>query len=285
MISFTPNAIDLSLLELALQEDLGVPYFDATTACLLGQDTGFKKAKIISKHPSDVIICGLPLLGLIAKKFGSEVTIQTHYQEGERVPSMSTIAVLEATPGTLLSLERTWLNFLRHLSGVATLTNRFTQKIKHTHCQILDTRKTTPGWRHLEKYAVQCGGGTNHRQGLYDAIMVKDTHVDLLGGMEIALSTIPSQKTLPVIVEVRNAAELEIALNYAKKIDRILLDNSRGTELKKLVQRCKQAQVPTEASGNLNLENIVEVAESGVDFASIGMLTHSAGQVDLSLKI
>lgn len=279
-----PTDIDEQLIRLALQEDLGLPYFDATTKLLFAEHNVSSEANIISKHSSHIILSGLNLLPLIAAEFNSHIKIQTHYQDGDIIPPGAVIATLAAPASVLLTLERTILNFMRHLSGIATLTKQFVELVKHTPCKILDTRKTTPGLRHLEKYAVQCGGGVNHRQGLYDAIMIKDTHVDLLGNMEQALAKLPLVKSLPVIVEVRNLTELKQVLANRDKIDRVLLDNMRGELLQQAVQLC-QAKLVTEASGNLTLENIVSVAETGVDFASIGMLTHSAGQVDLSMKI
>jgi nicotinate-nucleotide pyrophosphorylase (carboxylating) len=281
---FSPTLADLQLINITLQEDLGQPYCDATTD-LLFPESNISQAHIISKHPSSSVLCGSQLIPLIAKEFGCTMDVIAHYQDGDFIPQGATILTLQAKANHLLILERTILNFLRHLSGVAMLTSTFVEKVKHTHCQLLDTRKTTPGFRHLEKYAVQCGGGLNHRQGLYDAIMIKDTHVDLLGGMRLALERLPLEKKLPVIIEVRDAAELDIALSFKNRIDRILLDNIRGSALKAAVQQCHAKGVLTEASGNLTLDTIVEVAESGIDFASVGALTHSATQIDLSMKI
>lgn len=285
MHEFSPNASDLSLIELALQEDLGYPYFDATTSTLFSHQQHSVQANIISKHPTDLVICGMPLLPIIAAKFNCEISIQSIYQDGDSLASGAVLLTLCSTAANLLSLERTLLNFLRHLSAIATLTQNFVRSIKHTKCQVLDTRKTTPGLRHLEKYAIHCGGGVNHRQGLYDVLMIKDTHVDLLGGMELALAKLPRSKILPVIVEVRDLAELSIAIPYRHQFDRILLDNIRGPALKECVQLCKKYHIPTEASGNLTLHTVAAVAESEVDFVSVGMLTYSAGQVDLAMRI
>lgn len=220
-----------------------------------------------------------------AAKFGCALEINSLYKDGDALASNTKLLTLLSSNANLAMLERTLLNFLRHLTAIASLTRQFVELIKHTQCQILETRKTTPGLRHLEKYAVKCGGGVNHRQGLYDMIMLKDTHIDLLGGIEKALLRLPPRKDLPVIVEVRDLAELKIALSHQHKIDRILLENMRGLLLRECVQLCKQYNMPTEASGNLTLTNISEVAASGVDFASVGMLTHSVKQVDLSMKI
>lgn len=285
MIPWIPTPVDETLIDLALREDLGFPFYDATTATLLEKKEAWGKAEIVSKHLSPIVVCGTVLLPLIAQKWNQSWKIEYFVREGDWLLPGQTLLSLEAPIEMLLALERTVLNFLRHLSAVATLTRSFTERIQHTSCKILDTRKTTPGWRHLEKYAVSCGGGVNHRQGLYDAIMIKDTHIDLLGGLEKTLQSLSKRpKTLPVIVEVRDRCELDIALEYANLVDRILIDNVRPPELTHLVKAC-EGILPTEASGNLTLETISAVAESGVYFASVGCLTHSAGQVDLSMKI
>lgn len=283
--SWDLNEIDERLIALALQEDLDVVFCDATTQLLLEDYDKIAHAQIISKNSTPVILCGLPIIRAILDEFQTEYKLTCHYQEGDEVPSKAVICDLEADAQTLLMAERTMLNFLRHLSAIATLTHQFTQLIRHTPTKILDTRKTTPGWRHLEKYAVACGGGVNHRMGLYDAIMVKDTHIDTLGGMEQALNKIPTKHDLPVIVEVRSITELQTVIELGKdKIDRVLLDNMSPDLMHECVKLCKGI-FPTEASGNLNLQNIVKAAETGIDFASVGMLTHSAGNVDLSMRI
>ena len=181
-------------------------------------------------------------------------------------------------------LERTLLNFLRHLSAIATLTRQFVDKVSHTHLKLLDTRKTTPGFRHLEKYAVHCGGGINHRMGLYDAILIKDTHIDFLGGLENALQKIPNKYPLPVIVEIRNQQEFDIAIQYPQKITRLLFDNMRPEQLTQYVKNTPK-MLETESSGNITLNNIADVAQTGVDYASVGCITYAAGQVDLSMIV
>jgi len=206
--------------------------------------------------------------------------------DGETANPSETILKLEGDAKTILMLERTALNFLRHLSAIATLTHEFVEKVKNTPLKILDTRKTTPGLRQLEKYAVSSGGGLNHRMGLYDAIMIKDTYVDLMGDMKSALAKLPKDilKKVPVIVEVRNEKELEEVLKAGKgKVSRVLLDNMTPEQLTQCTKICNK-KVETEASGNVNLETIKAIAQTGVNYASIGKLTHSAGTVDLSMK-
>jgi nicotinate-nucleotide pyrophosphorylase (carboxylating) len=183
--------------------------------------------------------------------------------------------------------ERTVLNFLQRLCAISTLTKEFVDRIADTPMRILDTRKTTPGMRHLEKYAVTCGGGVNHRLGLYDAIMIKNNHIDILGGMKKTIQKLPLQKPgdRPVIVEVRTLEELNLVLESAKeKINRILFDNVNLEDLRKGVKMC-QGLFKTEASGGIHLENIRAIAQTGVDFASVGGITHSAGCIDLSMHM
>ncbi|HEX4045546.1 MAG TPA: carboxylating nicotinate-nucleotide diphosphorylase [Gammaproteobacteria bacterium] len=282
------NHLDAQLIELALLEDLGWPYADVTTATLFAENTTLSQAKIVSKHPTPITLAGLPVVNAILAKMGDQCTMQTEYTDGQRLLPGATLLTLHGPANTLLMVERTVLNFLQHLCAIATLTAQFVDRIKHTTTKILDTRKTMPGFRHLAKYAVHCGGGVNHRMGLYDALMLKDTHIDLLGGMAIALQILPehTKQTLPVIVEVRTPEELVIVLNLNQelpKVTRVLLDNMSPATLQKCVSLC-QGKMSTEASGNINFATVASVAECGVDFISIGQLTHSAGNVDLSMQ-
>ena len=285
------NTIDQQLLALALEEDL-VPhlsmvshYVDVTSNALFQHDNPQQSVAIVSKANSDIVICGLPVIEAILHKLTSQFTLSTSYHDGDILPPGETLLTLQSDAKTLLMTERTLLNFLRHLSAIATLAKQFIRAVKHTHLTILDTRKTTPGFRHLEKYAVHCGGGMNHRMGLYDAFMIKDTHIDLLGGIQPVLEKIPLRQDnpLPVIIEVRTLEELKTVLDHGqKKVTRILFDNMPLPLLKQCVELAKPF-FETEASGNINLTSIKSVAETGVNFASIGMLTYAAGQVDLSM--
>jgi len=284
--AFEPNLLDLQLIDLAFAEDLGIPYQDVTTATLFPEKMGMASAHIISKNVEPIVICGLPLVALVLKKLDPLLHLQSDYDDGQHLMHGEKLLSISGPAQSLLMAERIILNFLQRLSAIATLTSQFVQVIQHTHTKILDTRKTLPGFRHLEKYAVQCGGGVNHRMGLYDALMIKDTHVDLSHGMEKALQQLPDDitQTFPVIVEVRTIAELSIVLSQAKhKVSRVLLDNMHTEMLCDCVKMCKGI-LPTEASGNINLDNLLEVAECGVDFISVGKITHSATMVDLSMK-
>lgn len=279
------NAIDLQLIDLAFIEDLSASYTDLTTAILFPDQKENARAMIISKHTHPIVLCGLPIIKAILKKLG-HCTVQSDYHDGQIIQPGATLLTLTGSAQIILMAERIMLNFLQRLCAIATLTASYVEKIKHTHTQILDTRKTAPGFRHLEKYAVQCGGGVNHRMGLYDAMMIKDTHVDMLGGMKAALAQLPDAilQTCPVIVEVRTLEELTCVLEQGMhKVTRVLLDNMSPTLMKECVTLCKGC-IPTEASGNIALDTITLAAECGVDFISVGKLTHSAGCVDLSMK-
>ena len=284
--SFELNVPDDKLISLALEEDLSSICSDITTSTLFGENKKIGKARIISKSDQPITICGINVVRHILEKFNTPFDLQTAFQDSDELPAKATLMNLSSVFSTLLSAERTILNFLCHLCAIATLTKKFTDLIKHTNTKILDTRKTTPGFRHLEKYAVFCGGGTNHRMGLYDAILVKDTHIGMLGGIKEAIDKLPlliGKNSTPVVIEVRNVSELTVVLEKGKqKISRILLDNMSPDLLRQCVEMC-DGIFKTEASGNITLDNVVEVAQTGVNYASIGMLTYSAAHANLSM--
>lgn len=280
------NNIDLQLIDFAFTEDLGVPFNDITTSLLFTEIKTVSRANIISKHKEPIVICGLPLVKTALNKMGHDCKIQTDFDDGCILQPGETLLTIVGPPSVLLMAERILLNFLQRLSAIATFTAKFVAAIKHTSATLLDTRKTLPGFRHLEKYAVYCGGGVNHRMGLYDAVMIKDTHIDFLGGLTMALDRLPDNilQQYPVIVEIRNENELMIALEKGRhKITRVLLDNMSPDLMRKCVTKC-HGLVETEASGNINFNNVISVAECGVNFISIGQLTHSAVNVDLSMR-
>lgn len=285
-MSWTFNKIDHTLFSITVEEDLGHNLIDITTDTLFDENLPKQKVSILSKQPHAITIAGLNVIDAILKQFKMPYSVNLLVEDGAQVQQGEFICHIEAQANLLLKAERTILNFLRHLSAIATITRKFCDKISHTQTKILDTRKTTPGMRHLEKYAIVCGGGCNHRMGLFDAMMIKDTHVDLIGGMQLALEKLPAaeNKQHPVIVEVRSLDELNIVLQYGiNKVDRVLLDNMNNNLLKACVD-ASQGKFSTEASGNINLQTIRGIAETGIDFASIGMITHSAGSVDLSMR-
>jgi len=280
------NDIDKQLIKLAFREDLGLPFQDVTVDTLFKDNNTIKTAFIISKHHEPVVISGIPLISELLSLFHISMNIKSRYHDGDILHPGETMLTITGPAHTLLKAERTILNFLQRMCAVATITKKFTDKIMHTKTKVLDTRKTIPGFRHLDKYAVRCGGGVNHRMGLFDAIMIKDTHIDALGGISKAINTLPDDilKHCPVIIEVRDKDELQVVLTEGlQKTTRVLLDNMTELQLKECVLLCEN-KIPTEASGNIDLDNIVSIAETGVDFVSIGKITHSAGNVNLSMK-
>ena len=204
-------------------------------------------------------------------------------KDGDRVTPGNIVAEVEAAVVTLLSGERTALNLMQRASGIATATRRYVDAVAGTRAKIYDTRKTAPGLRALDKYAVTCGGGQNHRFGLYDMFLIKNNHIDRAGSIRAAVERIrerkPSQR---IMIEVRDRAELEEAL--VAQPDFILLDNMTATEMRDAVDRVAGA-VPLEASGGITLANVREIAETGVDRISIGALTHSVQALDISMRI
>ena len=280
------NELDQQLIDLALAEDLQTPFFDATCDKLFADQSYSHEVQIISKDERNIILSGMPVLKAVMRRFTDDAKFDCKFKDGDIVEPGAEICRIKANAAHLLMAERTLLNFLRHLSAVATLTHQFVDLTKNEKTQILDTRKTTPGFRHLDKYAVHCGGGVNHRSGLYDAIMIKDTHIDLIGGMETALAKLTerTEDSIRVIVEIRDLTELQECIEHgSNKVHQVLLDNMDNDTLKAAVEM-SEGIFTTEASGNISLNTIKAIAETGVDFASIGMLTHSAGNVDISIK-
>ncbi len=270
-----------TLIDLALQEDLA-DKGDVTSLATLSPGTPIC-GHIVAK--ADGVIAGLPIIEQVFRKIDTAVQVHLHIQDGVRVHPGSLIAEVIGPAPSVLSGERIALNFLQHLSGIATLTARFVQAAAGTQTTILDTRKTTPGWRTLEKYAVRAGGGHNHRMGLFDMVMIKDNHVDAARGITAAVETVRRStiaRGLLIEVEVRTLDELREVLPLG--VDRVLLDNMTLDEMREAVV-LTAGRVPLEASGNMSLERVAAVAATGVDFISVGALTHSAPALDLSMKI
>jgi nicotinate-nucleotide pyrophosphorylase (carboxylating) len=263
----------------ALEEDLGVAG-DVTTAATVPADAQ-GKAAIVAREEG--VIAGLQLAEEPFKFLDPEARFVRVVEDGGRVPARGTIATVAAKTRALLSGERVALNFLGRLSGIATLTARYVGQIEGTAARIVCTRKTTPGLRALEKYAVRMGGGVNHRFGLYDAVLVKDNHIAAAGGMRKALDALFAQTghMLKIEVEVDTLDQLREALTYP--IDAVLLDNMDVATLKEAVA-IVTGRVVTEASGGVNLETVRGIAETGVDLISVGALTHSPRNLDSSLE-
>jgi nicotinate-nucleotide pyrophosphorylase (carboxylating) len=280
-----------AILEHALLEDKATS--DATSrACIDPQQRA--TATILAKQ--ECILSGVGAVARILEIFEQldrnvighpEVISHGEIFDGVRLQKTQAIAVVRHNARVLLSCERVILNLLQRMSGIATLTRKFVDAVHGTPARILDTRKTVPGLRVLEKYAVRCGGGHNHRLDLSDGVLIKNNHVALAGGVAAALQkAIQNRRSeQPVEIEVRNLAELDEAL--ANGAERILLDNMSVENVKAAVQRVRShaRPVPIEVSGGIRLENVRAYAETGVEYISVGALTHSAQAVDLSMRI
>jgi nicotinate-nucleotide pyrophosphorylase (carboxylating) len=243
----------------------------------------------VIKSKSSGILSGAYLINPIFSRINRQIEIDLLAKDGGQLNKGTVICTLSGPVKAILAGERIALNFLQRLSGIATLTNQYVQAIKHTGARLLDTRKTTPNLRILEKKAVLHGGGCNHRFGLFDMILIKDTHVKRSGGvgnaLEKALFYRGNNKDLKIEVEVQSVPEFEEALSFLP--DRIMLDNMSIADMQKCVSLIKERNVPveTEASGNITLATIESVAKTGVDFISSGALTHSAAALDIHLVI
>jgi len=280
-----------AVIENALQEDRATR--DATSyACIDPNQRA--SATILAKQ--DCILCGIGGVARILDVYAElDGAVTSHYQvtthpeifDGIRLHRGQSVAVIRHNARVLLSCERVILNVMQRLSGIATLTRKFVDAISGTGARILDTRKTAPGLRTLDKYAVRCGGGQNHRLDLSDGVLIKNNHIALAGGVAPALERAHKNRRGEQIIEieVRSLAELELALEHGAEA--ILLDNMSVDEVKQSVERCSHAgrRIPLEVSGGVNLENVRAYAETGVNFISVGALTHSAPAVDLSMRV
>jgi len=263
----------------ALEEDLG-GVGDITTNTIIPPDAQ-GDASIIVRKPG--VIAGLDLAAASFKSLDPDVRFTRIVEDGSKVEAGATIARIAGKTRALLTGERTALNFFGRLSGIATLTAGYVAAVEGTHAKIVETRKTTPGLRALEKYAVRCGGGTNHRFGLYDAVLVKDNHIAAAGGLAEALNAVRTAvgHLVKIEVEVDTLDQLEKVLRFP--IDAVLLDNMEAGTLKRAIALVK-GRVITEASGGVTLESVREIAKTGVDLISVGALTHSARSLDSSLE-
>lgn len=274
-----------ALITLALDEDFG-PGGDQTSQVLIpAQAQGV--AAFVARNPG--ILAGMPAVEMVLAAVDPRLVLKKKTTEGGRLEKSDLIARVQGPLGAILAAERTALNFLQHLSGIATLTRRFVDAVAGLPCKILDTRKTLPAWRLLEKYATRCGGGHNHRLGLYDGILIKDNHLAGLGTgpgvikLAVEKARKASANKLPLEIEVENLEQLDEALACRPNI--ILLDNMNLNLLREAVQRRKvhAPQVLLEASGGVTLETVRAIAETGVDRISVGALTHSAPALDIAL--
>ena len=271
----------LTFLKNALDEDFG--YEDHTSKSYFKNNNN-NSFKLITK--SNCVISGIRLSEILIEKFRSNLSIKKFFSDGDQVKKGEKVLEINGPAYSILSVERLILNIMQRMSGISTLTSNLSKLISHTKCKILDTRKTTPGFRYPEKWAVLIGGGVNHRMGLFDAILIKDNHIDSCGSIENAIVSTKdyldqNNLKIPVYIEVRNKEELDEVIKH-NWIDRIILDNMSPSETKESVSFI-QGSFPVESSGNINEKNILEYAEAGVDFISMGSITHSASIIDMSI--
>ncbi len=267
------------IIDSALEEDLGPG--DITTSAII--DSSLKgKARLLAKE--EIILAGIEVFSRVFSRLDPEIVVECTYHDGDVVPNGYDIGIIRGSMRGMLSGERTALNFLQHLSGIATLTKRYVEKIDPSKVRVIDTRKTTPRLRILEKYAVRMGGGFNHRFGLFDGILIKDNHIAAAGSISKALAKIKANvpHTLKIEVEVEDIKGVEEAIGAGA--DAILLDNMTVKEMKEAVSIAR-GRVLLEASGGITLESIGEISKTGISLISIGAITHSARSVDISLEV
>ena len=270
------------LIDLAFAEDIGDG--DHTTLCCI-PDTAMGKSRLLIKEPG--ILAGVEIARKIFHRFDPDLKMTVYIEDGTAVKPGDVAFVVEGRVQSLLQTERLMLNVMQRMSGIATMTHRYVKKLEGLHTRILDTRKTTPGMRMLEKEAVKIGGGVNHRIGLFDMILLKDNHVDFAGGIENAISRCHDYlkakgKDLKIEIEVRNLDELKEVMRVGG-VDRIMLDNF-SPELTKEAVKIVGGTYEIESSGGITFDTIRDYAESGVDFVSVGALTHSVKGLDMSFK-
>ncbi|MBL4861589.1 MAG: carboxylating nicotinate-nucleotide diphosphorylase [Crocinitomicaceae bacterium] len=270
------------IIDNAFKEDIGEGDH-SSLSCV--PENAMGSAKLLVKDEG--VIAGVELAERIFHRYDPSLTIKTFIKDGAHVKPGDIAFEISGKSRSILSTERLVLNFMQRMSGIATQTNKIVQLIDGTGVKLLDTRKTTPGIRYMEKWAVRIGGGYNHRFALYDMIMLKDNHVDYAGGVALAIERAnqylkETKKDLKIEIEVRNEEELEQAIE-AGGVDRIMLDNFSPDRIKEALKKIP-SNFETEASGGITLETIRGYAETGVDYISVGALTHSFESLDMSLK-
>lgn len=267
------------LIRLALEEDIGSG--DVTTDALIEPDH-VARALIIAKE--SLVLAGLKVAQEVFTTLDPGMGFETTFQDGDRVKIGDEILTARGKLQALLTGERTALNFIQRLSGIATLTRKYVDRVAGSNVRLVDTRKTTPGWRRLEKYAVRVGGAYNHRLGLYDGILIKDNHIVACGGIKEAVARVRDSRShfLRIEVEVSDLNQVKEALESG--VDIIMLDNMELNDIHKAV-RLVDGRALIEVSGGITLDTLPEVANVGVDFISIGALTHSARAVDISMRV
>jgi len=265
----------------ALAEDLGSG--DVTTLATV--PVGAKSVALMNAR-EPLVVAGIQFAEIVFRELSPKIKIKNFVRDGQKVAAGKTLLKISGSSRAILSAERVALNFVQRFSGVATATAEFVDLVSHTKAKILDTRKTTPGWRRFEKYAVKCGGGKNHRLGLFDMVLIKDNHLAALQNVKpnaIAAAVFRARKKFPKLkVEVEADTLEQVAQAADAGADIILLDNMTPTQLRQAV-KIVQGRSHTEASGGVNLKTVRAIAGSGVDFISVGAITHSAPAVDIGL--
>lgn len=274
----TPLPVEISqCIRRALAEDIGTG--DVTTDSIVPENASLR-GRIVAKQNG--VVAGLQIAEAVLRDLDERITFRPQVDDGAKVETRTVLAELVGSARALLTGERTALNFLGRMSGIATLTRQFVDAVAGTNAVILDTRKTAPGLRLTDKLAVRIGGGQNHRTGLFDMVLIKDNHIDFAGSITTAVTRARESGTnLEIEVETRTLAHVREAL--ALEVERILLDNMSLELMREAVQICG-GRAKLEASGNVSLENVLEVARTGVDYISVGALTHSPRVFDVSLE-
>lgn len=281
MRSLIHDASVLRLVHIALAEDIGDG--DITSEAILEPNV-YARATLVAN--ADGIVCGLPVAALVFRTHDPDTRVEELVEEGTLVTRGTQIAHVYGSARSLLAAERTALNFLQRMSGVATLTHQYVERVRGTKARILDTRKTIPAWRLLDKYACRIGGAENHRLGLYDMVLIKDNHIAAAGSIEAALRAVQqhwNEQRVLIELEVQSFDQLEQALHIGG-FHRIMLDNFSIDDLRRAVNMI-DGRYQTEASGGVRLETVRAIAETGVDFISVGAITHSAPALDIAMDI
>ena len=267
------------LIEIALNEDIGTG--DITTGALV-PDALLSHATLTAK--AEGIVAGLEVAEAVFRRLAPQIIWKPFFQDGDKVKKGDLLAEISGPFRALLSGERLALNFLQRMSGIATATGHFVEAVSAYGTKILDTRKTVPGLRILDKYSVKAGGGENHRIGLYDMALIKDNHIKVAGGILKAVEQVRASVPAGIQIEVETTTPAEVSEAIVAKADIIMLDNMSDEEMKSCVQLIN-GRAKIEASGNMNLERVRSVAATGVDYISIGALTHSVTALDISMNI
>jgi nicotinate-nucleotide pyrophosphorylase (carboxylating) len=269
----------LSIIRRALEEDIGPG--DWTTAISLEREIN-GKADLLSRE--EIVLAGLPVFKRVFSELTPHIEFEDYYAEGDIVPAGKNVCVLKGPLSSILNGERTALNFIQRMSGIATITRQYVEKVKSLGVAILDTRKTAPGLRLIDKYSVRMGGANNHRFGLFDGILIKENHISAVGNVRKAVENAKKNAphSLKIEVEVENIIDAKEALSAGA--DMILLDNMTPNEVEKIVEYIK-GKALIEVSGNVTLDTVEAYARTGIDYISVGSLTHSAKAADFSLRI